>query len=120
MSVFGLDGEGEEEEMREEELDPYVKWRIRSSKSVSLCGESTVGKLDMLRDNRRREENTLGGLSYCSNLYCKKTEEKNVIELFKLVNLDGGLNGELNRKLNGEFCDTKPLKPLSNSRNIIL
>jgi hypothetical protein len=95
ISVFGLGREGGEE-LGEEVLDPYTKWRIRSSKSVSLCGESTMEELDMLKDNRKREENTLVGLRCCSNLYHKKTEEKDIIELFKLVNLDGRLSGKLN------------------------
>jgi hypothetical protein len=73
---------------------------------VSLCGEFTVGKLDMLRDNGERGGNTLVGLSVCSNLYCKKTKEEDVIVLFKL--LDGGLN----RKLKEKFCDTKSLELL--------
>jgi hypothetical protein len=91
---------GEEEEMGKEEgeeEDPYVRWRIRSLKSVSLVEESTVRELDNLRDNGRREGNTLGGLRCYSTPYCKKTKEKNVIELFKLVN--GGLSRELNGKL---------------------
>jgi hypothetical protein len=70
--------------------------------------ESTVERLDILRDNEERKGNTLGGLRCCSNPYCKKTEEKDVIELFKLVSFDRRLSGELN----GEFCDTKPLKLL--------
>jgi hypothetical protein len=82
------------------------KWRIRSLKSVSLVRESTVGELDNLGDNEGGRGNTLGGLRCCSNLYCKKTEEEDIIMLFKL--LDGGLSGELN----GEFCDTKLLKSL--------
>jgi hypothetical protein len=84
-----------------------VRWRIRSSKSVSLVGESTVGELDNLGDNRGRGENTLGGLRCCSNPYCKKTEEKDIIELFKLV------NRELNRELSRELNDIKLLEPLT-------
>jgi hypothetical protein len=57
-------------------------------------------------DNEKRGENTLGGLRCCSNLCCKKTEEKNVIKLFKLVHR--GLSGELN----GKLSDIKPLKLL--------
>jgi hypothetical protein len=80
----------------------------KTLKSVSLCGESTVGELDILKDNRRREENTLVELRCCSNLCRKKTEEKDIIKLFKLVILDR----RLNRRLNGKFCDTKPLELL--------
>jgi hypothetical protein len=93
-------GEGREE-------DPYTRWRIRSSKSVSLVGESTVRKLDNLGDNERRGENTLEELRCCSNPYCKKTKEKNIIMLFKLV--DRKLNRELSRELN----DIKQLKLLT-------
>jgi hypothetical protein len=98
----------EEEEMREkkEEEDPYTRWKIRSSKSISLVKESTVRKLDNLGDNKRRRENTLGELRCCSNPCCKKTKENNVIRLLKLV------NGELNRKLSRELTDIKLLKPL--------
>jgi hypothetical protein len=98
----------EEEEMREEreEEDLYARWRIRSSKSISLVKESTVGKLDNLGDNGERKENTLGGLRCYSNSCCKKTEENDIIGLFKLV--DKELNGELS----GELTDIKPLKPL--------
>jgi hypothetical protein len=65
-----------------------------------------VRKLDILRDNERREENTLEELRCCSNLCCKKTDEKNVIKLFKLV------DGRLSRKLNEELSDTKLFKSL--------
>jgi hypothetical protein len=81
---------------------------------VLFVGESTVEKLDNLRDNGKREENTLGGF-WCWSDSCKKTEEKNVIKLFKLV------DGELIERLSGEINDIKTLKSLlSNSGNVTL
>jgi hypothetical protein len=42
-------------ERKEEEEDPYTKWRMRFSKSVSILDESTMRKLDKLEDNERRK-----------------------------------------------------------------
>jgi hypothetical protein len=50
----------------------------------------------MLEDKGRREQNTVAGSRCCSDLCCKKTEEKSIRRLFKF-------DGELNRELNGEF-----------------
>jgi hypothetical protein len=49
-------------------------------------------ELDKLEDNGRKRGNTIAGSRCCSDSWCKKTEEKSVEGLFKLVSFDRELN----------------------------
>jgi hypothetical protein len=93
--VIWLGEESGKEEIGEEVFDLYMKWRIRFLKLVSVVVESAVGELARLKDNGRREENTLAGLRCCSDLWCKETEEKSIGKLFKLIKFNRGLSREL-------------------------
>jgi hypothetical protein len=72
---------------------------MRSLKLVSILDKSTIGKLDKLEDNKRRERNTFAGLRCCSNLCYDKTREKSIGELFMFVKISEKLSRELSREL---------------------
>jgi hypothetical protein len=92
-SVFLLGKEREEKEEKKE--DPCTKWRMKSSKSMSILFKSIMRKLDKLKDNEERGGNTFAGLRCCSNPYCDKTGEKSIKRLFMFVKISGELSGEL-------------------------
>jgi hypothetical protein len=90
--MLGGEERGEEDEGKG---DPYTRWRIRSSKSLSKQVESTLKELK-LKDKRGRGEKgetTFAGSRCCSDLCCEKTEDENVERVFIFTE-------ELNRELN--------------------
>jgi hypothetical protein len=91
--------EGEEEGEKEvEEEEPYAKWRIRSSKSMSGSAVESTGERWVKIGERRG--NTIPELRCCSDLCLKKTKEKDIRVSFKLSV----------RELSGELFDVKPLR----------
>jgi hypothetical protein len=85
--------EGEGDKVEE---DPYTRWRMRSSKSLSEQFESLVRELRLDKGGRRR--NTFAESRCCSDSCCEKTEGENIGRVFIFT-------GKLNRKLNRELND---------------
>jgi hypothetical protein len=93
-----LEEEEEKKERKEEgKEEPYAKWRIKSSKSMSgsVCGSTWRGWVIKGESG----ENTIPESRCCSDSCLKKTEVESVGVLFKLSV----------RELSGELFDIKLL-----------